>query len=196
MLGARSADHTARFAGRAAGLVDHATGLARAAGRRVRAVGLTGALVVAAVLLVAAPVRAESTFVEVTPNTAQAGSRVNLRASCDNGNNNQATVESEAFGRVILRPDNGLLTGAVTIPGDKAPGTYGVNLRCANGSTATTTLTVVNMSKPTQGPATGAGGTAGGGSHSLMFTGAAAVIAVVGGLWLIGMRRGRTGAGG
>lgn len=175
MLGVRFVGHAARLAGGAVAVV---------------ALGLV------AVLLTATPVRAENTFVEVTPNTAQAGSRVNLRASCDSGNNNQATVESEAFGRVVVRPDNGFLTGSVTIPGNKAPGSYGVNLRCANGSTATTSLTVVNMSKPTQGPATGAGGTAAGGNGGLMLAGAAAVIAVIGGLWLVGMRRGRVGSGG
>lgn len=179
----------ARFADRAAGLPG-------AVGRLVGTAAATAALAVATVLFMSAPAQAESTFVEVTPNTAQAGSRVNLRASCDNGNNNQANVESEAFGRVVLRPDNGFLTGSVVIPGNKAPGAYGVNLRCPNGSTATTTLTVVNMSKPTQGPATGAGGTANDGSGRLMATGAAAVIAVVSALWLIGTRRGRTEAGG
>lgn len=176
MLGVRFVRQTARLAGTAAATV---------------------LLSLAAVLLTAAPARAENTFVEVTPNTTQAGSRVNVRASCDNGNNNQANVESEAFGRVVLRPDNGFLTGSVTIPGNKTPGSYGVHLRCANGSTATTTLTVVNMSKPTQGPATGGGGTAAGrGNGTLMFAGSAAVIAVVAGLWLMGARRSRTGAGG
>lgn len=156
----------------------------------------TAAMVLAVMLLTAAPARADNAFVEVTPNTTQAGSRVNIRASCDNGNNNQATVESEAFGRVTVRPDNGFLTGSVTIPANKAPGSYGVNLRCPNGGTATTNLTVVNMSKPTQGPATGAGGTAGGGTGQLMFIGSALVITVVGGLWLFAARRGRAGTGG
>jgi hypothetical protein len=119
------------------------------------------------------------TFVEVSPNTAAPGTRVTIRASCDNGNTSQATVESEAFGRVVVRPNNGFLTGAVTIPGNKAPGTFGVNLTCPNGNTATTTITVVNMSKPTQGPATGVGGTAGGTSPMLMAGGIAALVLVV-----------------
>ena len=109
------------------------------------------------------PARAgENTFVEVTPNSAQAGTRVNIRASCDNDNNRQAEVNSDAFGRVMLRPDNGFLTGAVTIPGNKAAGDYPVDLRCKNGSTASTTLTVLNMAQPSKGPATGGGGAAGG----------------------------------
>ena len=73
----------------------------------------------------------------MTPNSAQAGSRVNMRASCDNNNNRQADVHSDAFGRVMLRPDNGFLTGSVTIPGNKAAGDYPVDLRCQNSNTAT-----------------------------------------------------------
>ncbi len=133
-----------------------------------------------------------NTFVEVTPNTAQAGSRVNLRASCDNGNNQQATVNSDAFGRVIVRPNNGFLTGSVTIPGTRAPGNYAVNLTCQNGNTASTTLTVVNMSQGTQGPATGGGGTASGLGGRLALAGGVGIIAIGAGLGLIGMRRHRT----
>ena len=82
--------------------------------------GLVGAFVLATVT----PARAgENVFVEVTPNSAQAGTRVNIRASCDNNNDRQAQVNSDAFGRVVLRPENGFLTGAVTIPGNKAPAT-------------------------------------------------------------------------
>ncbi|WP_230393321.1 hypothetical protein [Plantactinospora alkalitolerans] len=136
-----------------------------------------------------------NTFVEVTPNTAQVGSRVNLRASCENGNNQQATVQSEAFGRVMLRPDNGFLTGSVTIPGNKAPGPYAVNLSCQNGNTATTTLTVVNMSQGSQGPATGGGGTAGGPGGALILAGGIGVIALGLGFGLAGRNRRRTEPG-
>lgn len=135
------------------------------------------------------PTQTSNAFVEVTPNTAQAGSRVNIRASCDQANNNQATVESQAFGRVVVRPNNGFLTGSVTIPGNRAPGTFDVNLTCPNGNTAHTTLTVVNMSKPTQGPATGGGGTAGGFGGPMVLAGGLAVIVVGGGLWLLSARR-------
>jgi hypothetical protein len=130
-----------------------------------------------------------NTFVEVTPNTTEPGGRVNLRASCDDANSRQATVDSEAFGRVVLRPDNGLLTGAVSVPGDKAPGSYPVNLNCNNGNTASTTLTVLNMSKPSQGPATGGGGTAGGPTGWLVLAGGIAVLAVGAGFGLSGLRR-------
>ncbi|WP_262284612.1 hypothetical protein [Micromonospora sp. MA102] len=149
--------------------------------------GLLG-LVAAFVLSTAAPARAgENVFVEVTPNSVQAGSRVSIRASCDGNNDRQAQVTSDAFGRVMLRPDNGFLTGAVTIPGNKAPGDYPVNLDCSNGKTASTMLTVLNMAQPSKGPATGGGGTAGGrGAGSLLLVGGLVVVAVVAG---VGARR-------
>ncbi len=152
------------------------------------------ALVAVFVLVGAAPVRAgENTFVEVTPNPAQAGTRVTIRASCDKANNRQATVHSDAFGRVFLRPDNGFLTGQVTIPGSKEPGDYPVDLRCENGNTATTTLTVLNMQQPTKGPATGGGGTAGG-AGSLLLIGGVAAVALAVGFGFFGNRRSGTGA--
>ncbi|MEV6695452.1 hypothetical protein AB0M35_28695 [Micromonospora sp. NPDC051196] len=152
------------------------------------------ALIGAFVLIGAAPARAgENTFIEVTPNSVQAGSRVHLRASCDNANNRQAEVDSEAFNRVFLRPDNGFLTGDVTVPGDKAPGDYPVHLRCNNGQTASTTLTVLNMQQPTKGPATGGGGTAGPGTGSTLLLGGAAVVAAAVVFGLISSRR-RTGS--
>ncbi|MEV0004113.1 hypothetical protein AB0H28_17755 [Micromonospora sp. NPDC050980] len=150
--------------------------------------GLLG-LVAAFVLTTAPPARAgESVFIEVTPNSVQAGSRVNLRAGCDNNNDRQAQVTSDAFGRVVLRSNNGFLTGSVTVPGNKAAGDYPVNLDCANGATASTMLTVLNMSQPSKGPATGGGGTAGGGrgTGSLLLVGGLVAVAVVAG---VGARR-------
>ncbi|MBY8873238.1 hypothetical protein K7640_15485 [Micromonospora sp. PLK6-60] len=150
--------------------------------------GLVGAYVLSAGTAARA---GENTFVEVTPNSVQAGKRVNIRASCDNsattnGNNNRgATVRSDAFsGPVTLRSDNGFLTGATTVPGNKQPGDYPVDLRCDNGQTASTMLTVLNMAQPSKGPATGGGGTAGGGPGvgSLLLVGGLAAVAVVAGL--------------
>ncbi|MEV4122430.1 hypothetical protein [Micromonospora sp. NPDC049645] len=155
------------------------------------------ALVGAFVLLSAAPARAgENTFVEVTPNSAQAGSRVSIKASCDNDNNNrQSSVHSDAFGNVMLRPDRGFLTGQVTIPGDKPAGNYAVDLRCDNGQTASTTLTVLNMASPSKGPATGGGGMAGGHrTGSLLVLGGVALVATAIMLGMAGGRR-RPGAG-
>ncbi|WP_406075511.1 hypothetical protein [Micromonospora sp. NBC_01638] len=158
-------------------------------------VGLVGAFV----LMSVAPAHAgENTFVEVTPNSAQAGSRVTIKASCDNNNNNQqqqSSVQSDAFGRVTLRPDRGFLTGQATIARDKQPGDYPVDLRCENGQTASTTLTVLNMASPSKGPATGGGGTAGGrGTGSLLVLGGVALVATTIALGMAGGRR-RTGAG-
>jgi hypothetical protein len=140
------------------------------------------------------PTQTGNTFVEVTPNTAQPGTSVNIRASCDQVNNRQATVDSQAFGQVVVRPNNGFLTGTATIPGNQTPGTFGVSLSCPNGNTAQTTLTVINMSKPTQGPATGGGGTAGGFGGPLVLAGGLAMIALGAGVWLVSTRR-RSAAG-
>ncbi|WP_234361536.1 hypothetical protein [Plantactinospora sp. BB1] len=164
---------------------------AKVVGRTIAA-GVTVATLVPGPLLGnAGAVRAgPNTFVEVTPNTAQAGTRVNIRASCDGANNQQATVHSDAFGRVIVRPDNGFLTGSVTIPGSKAPGAYAVNLACQqNGNNATTTLTVVNMSQGSQGPATGGGGTAGGPGGTLMIVGGLGIVVLAIGFGVAGRRR-------
>lgn len=164
--------------------------------------GAAAATLGCAVLLGAGPALAANAFVEVTPDTAQAGTRVNLRASCDGANDRQAQVQSDAFGRVILMPERdrilaspsagqGLLVGSVVIPGNKKPGTYAVNLECSNGNTASTTLTVVNMTQPTQGPATGGGGTAGRGMGPLMLAGGFATVLIGAGLGMLGLRRRR-----
>lgn len=161
----------------------------------VRASLLLLGLVAALLLSGVGPAFAGDSFVEVTPNTAQPGTRVSIRASCDEANNRQATVHSEAFGRVVVRPDNGFLTGAVTIPDNRSPGSFEVRLDCPNGATATTTINVVNMSKPTQGPATGGGGTAGGSRGPLALAAGLTIVVLGTGLWLFGPRRGRTGTG-
>ncbi|GAB3943782.1 hypothetical protein [Micromonospora vulcania] len=155
-------------------------------------VGLVGAFV----LLSAAPARAgDTTSVEVTPNSAPAGTRVTIRANCDNDNNRQANVHSDAFGHVVVRPDKGFLRGEVTIPGNKQPGDYTVDLTCPNDQRATTTLTVLNMASPSKGPATGGGGTAGGrGTGSLLVLGGVALVATAVAFGMAGGRR-RTGAG-
>ncbi|MDO3702078.1 hypothetical protein Q3W71_10355 [Micromonospora sp. C28SCA-DRY-2] len=170
-------------------------GVLRAPSTIIRLLGVF-VVIGAFVLVGATPARAaENVFVEVTPNSAQAGTRVSIRAGCDNGNNRQAEVHSDAFGRVVLRPDNGFLTGQATIPANKQPGDYPVDLRCQNGKTATTTLTVLNMEQPSKGPATGGGATAGGrGTGSLLLVGGVAVVAVVVAFGVFGNRR-RTGAG-
>ncbi|SCL38944.1 hypothetical protein GA0070624_6393 [Micromonospora rhizosphaerae] len=164
------------------GLVSH-----RALSAMLTVLGLVGAFV----LMTVTPARAgENAFVEVTPNPAQAGTRVSIRASCDSNNNRQAQVNSDAFGRVMLRPDNGFLTGAVTIPGNKQAGDFPVDLRCDSNITASTVLTVLNMAQPSKGPATGGGGTASGrGAGSLLLVGGLAAVAVAAGFGAFGNRR-------
>jgi hypothetical protein len=123
-------------------------------------------------------------FVQVTPSTVQAGDQVEIQASCD-GNDEAATVRSDAFGRTSVSPNNGVLTGMATVPDRKTPNTYDVVLTCPNQNTASTTLTVVNMSKATRGPATGAGGSAGGTVSPLVLTGGLGAVAVGAGLALV-----------
>ncbi|MET8090350.1 hypothetical protein [Micromonospora sp. NPDC005220] len=159
-------------------------------------IGLVGAFV----LLSVAPARAgENTFVEVSANSTQAGSRVSIKAGCGNDNNNnnnrQSSVHSDAFGSVTLKPDRGFLTGQASIPRDKPAGDYPVDLRCDNGQTASTTLTVLNMASPSKGPATGGGGMAGGrGTGSLLVLGGVVLVATAIVLGMAGGRR-RSGAG-
>lgn len=169
----------------------------RLVGRAASATAVLGC----AVLLGAGPALAANTFVEVTPDTARAGTRVNLQASCDGANDRQAQVHSDAFGRVILMPEGdrifaspsgqGLLVGSVVIPGNKQPGAYAVNLECANGNTASTTLTVVDMAQPTKGPAAGGGGTADRGFGPLVLAGGLTTVAVGAGLGILRSRRRR-----
>ncbi|BCB90261.1 hypothetical protein [Phytohabitans suffuscus] len=137
-------------------------------------------------------VRGAEVFVEVTPSTVQAGDQVEIQASCD-GDDREASVRSDAFGRVSVRPENGLLVGTATVPDRKPPGTFDVVLTCRNQTTASTTITVVNMSKASRGPATGGGGTAGGTVSPLVLTGGLGIVAVGAGVALI--VRGRRGSG-
>ncbi|WFE30028.1 hypothetical protein O7623_12920 [Solwaraspora sp. WMMD791] len=153
---------------------------------------------IATVLAAATPAYAGSTYVEAEPSTVQAGERLTIRASCGDDNNSQATVESDAFGRVIVTPDQGLLTGQVTVPGSKRPGRYPVDLQCQNGNTATTTLTVTGTAHPTRGPDAGGGGTASAGTGaggSALLAGGIAAVGLGVGIGLLAMRRRRADSG-
>jgi hypothetical protein len=110
-------------------------------------------------------------FVEVTPSTVEPGYLVGIRASCRD-NSIPATVVSDAFGRVQVQPQRGLLTTSPMVRDRTRPGNYRVKLECPGGQTASTMLQVVKRVPPTHvppthappshGPATGFGGTAGG----------------------------------
>ncbi|WP_200209886.1 hypothetical protein [Micromonospora coerulea] len=100
-------------------------------------------------------------FVEVTPSTVEPGFLVGIRASCRD-NSVPATVVSDAFGRVQVQPQRGLLTASPMVKERTRPGNYRVKLDCPSGQTASTMLQVVKRVEPSRGPATGFGGTAGG----------------------------------
>ncbi|WP_307821441.1 hypothetical protein [Micromonospora humidisoli] len=101
-------------------------------------------------------------FVEVTPGTVEPGYLVGIRASCHD-NSIPATVVSDAFGRVQVQPQRGLLTAAPMVKERVRPGNYRVKLECPDGATASTALQVVKKVKPSPGPHTGFGGAAGAG---------------------------------
>jgi hypothetical protein len=131
-----------------------------------------------------APLRAPApseVFVEVNPSTIEAGNRVGVRASCPD-NSKPATVRSDVFGRVTVEPRFGFLTASVAIPDDQDPRSFIVRLTCPGGETATATLHVVGRTRPTRGPATGFGGTAGDGSGGLLI--GVGLLTVAGGLAL------------
>jgi hypothetical protein len=159
------------------------------AARIAVAVALGGAITVAAPTVAAAAAPAD-VFVEVNPSTIEAGEKVGVRASCPN-NEQEGTATSGAFGRVTLEPRFDFLTASVTIPDTQAAGSYAVRLTCSTGETASVTLHVVRAGQPTKGPATGFGGTAGGGSGGLLI--GAGLLAIGGGvaLGLLSLRRRR-----
>ncbi|TYC02422.1 hypothetical protein FXF53_10220 [Micromonospora sp. WP24] len=106
-------------------------------------------------------------FVEVSPSTVQPGFLVGVKASCRD-NSVPAIVVSDAFGRVQVQPQRGLLTAAPMVHERTRPGNYRVKLECRDGQTASTMLQVVKSVKPSRGPATGFGGTAGGFTGGLL----------------------------
>ncbi|PSK65199.1 hypothetical protein B0E53_02829 [Micromonospora sp. MH33] len=108
------------------------------------------------------PSPADVIFVEVTPSTVEPGFLVGIRASCRD-NSVPATVVSDAFGRIQVQPQRGLLTASPMVRERTRPGNYRVKLECPTGQTASTMLQVVKRVQPSRGPATGFGGTAGGG---------------------------------
>ncbi|MFU8873739.1 hypothetical protein [Micromonospora sp. SL4-19] len=106
-------------------------------------------------------------FVEVTPSTVEPGFLVGIRASCRD-NSVPAIVISDAFGRVQVQPQRGLLTASPMVSERTRPGNYRVKLECPSGQTASTMLQVVKAVQPSRGPATGFGGTAGIGLGGLL----------------------------
>lgn len=142
---------------------------------------------------VAAPMQPEgpkpsTVFVEVSPSTVKAGYLVWIRASCRD-NSIPANVWSDAFGRVQVKPDNGLLTATAMVRERTLPGSYRVKLECRDGETASTMLQVVKSVAPSRGPATGFGGSASNFSAELLLP--VGIGLTVAGLvvWLVSLRR-------
>jgi hypothetical protein len=141
---------------------------------------------------------AGSVWIEVIPETVDAGSVVAFRADCGD-NSVPATVTSKAFGTVTVQPDLNLLTAEVKVPARTTEGRYDVNLACRSGSTATTTLWVGNKATaaaPSMGPHTGGGFLANRGSSGLAgpeiwLIGGAGALAAAGALGAITVRRRR-----
>ncbi|MCZ7438549.1 hypothetical protein O7598_19220 [Micromonospora sp. WMMC241] len=143
---------------------------------------------------------ADVIFVEVTPSTVEPGYLVGIRASCRN-NSVPAIVASDAFGRIQVQPQRGLLTASPMVNERTRPGNYRVKLECPGGETASTMLQVVKRSPPTRppshppshfpsrGPATGFGGTAGPGLGGLLVPVGLALTVVGAGFGVAASRR-------
>ncbi len=150
------------------------------------------ALALPVVFIGATPAQAAAVFVETNPSTVPVGDEIGVRASCTD-NLAAATVTSDPFGKVTVEPSFGFLTATARIPTGTKPGDYQVNLSCPDGQTAKSTLHVVAKVTPTQGPATGFGGAAPGGSAPLMIGGGLAAVAAGLVLAVVSLRRRRLG---
>ncbi|MEV0730211.1 hypothetical protein AB0M79_17350 [Polymorphospora sp. NPDC051019] len=149
-------------------------------GRRAVLSGVAAAaLLLPPVLLLTppAPAWAADVYVELNPSTVEAGYLVGIRASCRE-NTEPATVESDAFAdKVTVEPQLDLLTAAATVPEDRSARPYRVKLTCPDGRVATAVLNVVQPGRPSEGPATGFGGTAGDNPGSLLLGAGLATVA-------------------
>jgi hypothetical protein len=149
---------------------------------------------------------AADVWIEVTPETVDAGSFVALNADCGD-NSVPATVTSEAFGTVTVRPFVNMLTAEVDVPAGTKEGGYDVNLACRSGSTATASLWVGSKglaaepsmgptAEPSMGPHTGGGFLANRGRSGLTgpeiwLIGGAGALVAAGALGAITVRRRR-----
>jgi hypothetical protein len=141
---------------------------------------------------------AADAWIEVTPKTVDAGSFVALRADCGD-NSAPATVTSEAFGTVTVRPFVNMLTAEVDVPAQTKEGGYDVSLACRSGSTATASLWVGSKgptAEPSMGPHTGGGFLANRGRSGLTgpeiwLIGGAGALVAAGALGAITVRRRR-----
>jgi hypothetical protein len=101
-------------------------------------------------------------WIQVKPSSVMAGYQVTITASCQD-NTNPATVKSTVFGTVTVQPYNGILSATVTVPATTRVGGYDVTLTCATGSSAITTLWVIEATESEPLPVYGSGPHTGGG---------------------------------
>jgi len=148
------------------------------------------ASLVALLLVALTATAAADVFVEANPSTVESGSSVSIRASCPD-NTAAATVVSPAFGAVTVQPQFGFLTATATVPANRLAGDYEVRLTCPGGTSATSTLHVVNRNRPSRGPATGLGGTAGPDPSRLLIVGGLVAICLAAVLGVMATRRRR-----
>ncbi|MEO3780041.1 hypothetical protein ABGB16_25085 [Micromonospora sp. B11E3] len=143
-------------------------------------------------------------FVQVTPGTVEAGFLVGIRASCRD-NSVPAIVVSDAFGRIGVQPQWGLLTASPMVRERTRPGNYPVKLECRDEETASTMLQVVKRMptpthgpthRPSRGPATGFGGTARDATGGLLLPGGLALTVAGVTIGVFAARRPRAGRGG
>jgi hypothetical protein len=109
------------------------------------------------------PAQAASVWIQVKPSSVLAGYQVTITASCQD-NTNAATVKSTVFGTVTVSPYNGILSATVTVPAATRDGGYDVTLTCKTGSSAITTLWIIEQTATeTEPPVSGSGPHTGGG---------------------------------
>jgi len=150
------------------------------------------ALTLPVIFLDDSPARAAGVFVETNPSTVPAGDEIGLRASCDD-NLKPATVTASPIGTVTVSPNYGFLTATARVPATTKADDYPVRLKCSDGKTAESTLHVVLKVEPTQGPATGGGGTAPGRSAPVLIGGGLTAVAAGVVLSVVAARRRRVG---
>ncbi|NIL61372.1 hypothetical protein [Salinispora arenicola] len=180
-------------AARAASAAPGAAGMASAWTGRATASTPEGAVLLAVAPRQPEGPRPSNVFVEVNPSTVKAGYLVEIRASCRD-NSIPAVVWSDAFGRVQVRPSNGLLTATPKVRERTQPGSYRVKLECRGGETASTMLQVVKSVRPSRGPATGFGGSAGDVVGGLLLPVGIALTVTGLVVWLVSVRRFRGAA--
>ncbi len=135
--------------------------------------------------------------VEVSPNRANPGQTLTVRARC-NDNSTTASVSSPAFGTITASSSgtsSALLVAVVNLSPTLQPGTFNVTATCQNGAMATTKLVIVSPAgaQPTVGPHTGGGALAGAVSESNgaapWLIGSAATLALAGVAGVVSRRR-------